>query len=208
MKKILLVLLLTAFIMNGYCATFTITNVSVTFSPATISITQNDNIIFTLLSVHNAVEVSQTTWNANDITPLTGGFNIGFGGGTLSGSQLSIGTHYFVCQNHVQLFGMKGTIIVQSTAGIEDHKLQNDILIFPSPAKDNITVQYNELTSKLVEIKLVDLQGKLVDVLYPKTELSGVFLRTFSLKKASSPGVYFIQISSGDNISYHKVVII
>ncbi len=65
---------------------------------------------WTLASNHNAVEVSQATYNANGTTALSGGFSVPFSGEKKGG--LSTGTHYYVCTNHAS-FGMKGQVIVQ-----------------------------------------------------------------------------------------------
>ena len=210
MKKILLCLVLSGIWSVGFGTNFTIVNAGTfptfSFSPATTTITKNDVVTFTLAISHDAVEVSQATWDANGITPKIG-FAVAFGGGTVLGSSLSVGTHYFVCENH-GTSGMKGKIIVQSLAGIEDHKTQNDILVYPCPAKEDITIQFDTSTSNVVEIRLFNLQGKLVDLLLPKTEAPGLFLRTFSLNKITVPGVYFVQIAVGDNTSIRKVVIL
>lgn len=205
MKKILLAFLVSTFFLNVFGTTFTIVNVGITFSPATTTITQNDNVTFTLASVHDAVEVSKATWDANGNSPIIG-FQLPFGGGTILGSSLAPGVHYFVCEPHAT-FGMKGTITVQGTLAVPDIKTQNDIMIYPSPAKENITVQLNTSTSTPVEIKLFNLQGKLVDVLLPKSNFSGLLLRTFSLNKATGAGIYFVQITTGDNSAYQKIVI-
>jgi plastocyanin len=208
MKKILLAFFVSTFFLNVSGATFTIVNVGLTFSPATATINQGDDVNFMLNSVfHNAVEVDLATWNANGITPLSGGFSVPFGGGSVSSSLLPVGTHYYVCTNHVALYGMKGTITVQTTLAVPDIKTQNDMIIYPSPAKENITVQLNTSTSTPVEIKLFNLQGKLVDVLFPKSNFSGLLLRTFSLNKATGAGIYFVQITTGDNSVYQKIVI-
>jgi len=194
--------------MSGYGATITIVNVGLTFSPSTLTINQGDDVLFNLNSaVHNAVEVSQATWNADGVAPLEGGFSVAFGGGSVSSSLLPLGTHYYVCANHVT-FGMKGIIIVQAVASVPETSAQNAVKLYPNPAKDNITVQYNPSTSNVVEIKLFNLQGKLVSVLFPKTEVSGLFLRTFSLNKITGAGVYLVQIVSGENTTYHKLVIL
>jgi plastocyanin len=205
MKKILLSLFITLFCLNGFCATFNVTNVGVTFSPATITITQNDDVLFTLGVIHDAVEVDLATWTANGISPIIG-FSVPFGGGTLLGSQLSVGTHYYVCENHAFL-GMKGTIIVQSTSAVPVVKTQNDMLIYPNPAKDKITLQFNNPTLNPVEITLFDFQGKLVEVLFPKTEFTGLLVRTFSLSKINGGGIYIVKITSGDQVAYQKIVV-
>ncbi|HLF13400.1 MAG TPA: plastocyanin/azurin family copper-binding protein [Bacteroidota bacterium] len=87
----------------------TVTTSGFTFSPATLTITDGDTVVFVLSGIHDAMEVSQATWNVNGSTPLAGGFSVPFGGGEIVPS--GTGTHYYVCENHV-LSGMKGRIIV------------------------------------------------------------------------------------------------
>lgn len=94
-----------------FATTTVITDLGFTFSPASVTITVGDTVNFQLSGSHNAVEVSQATYNANGNTPLGGGFVTPFGVGQVTG--LSIGTHYYVCGNHFGS-GMKGIIVVQA----------------------------------------------------------------------------------------------
>jgi len=207
MKKIYFTVFLSVLFLFSYGTTYQIVNIGVTFSPSTLTINQGDDVTFTLNSTfHNAIEVSQATWTADGITPLSGGFSVPFGATSFSVGQLGVGTHYYVCENHVML-GMKGTIIVQGVLAVPETKLQDELLIYPNPAKDNLTIQYTSSGSEVVEMKLFDLQGKLVNVLLQKTRVSGLFTGTFLLNTISAPGVYVIQISTGDKNSYQKVVI-
>jgi len=207
MKKIYFTVFLSVLFLFSYGTTYQIVNIGVTFSPATLNINQGDDVIFTLNSIlHNAVEVSQASWNADDATPLSGGFSVQFGGISINIGQLGVGTHYYVCTNHVT-FGMKGTIIVQGVLAVPETKLQDELLIYPNPVKDNITVQYTPSGSEIVEMKLFDLQGTLVNVLLQKTRIAGLYTGTFLLNTISAPGVYVIQISTGEKKTYQKVVI-
>ncbi|WP_225154157.1 hypothetical protein, partial [Bradyrhizobium sp. NBAIM08] len=96
-SKILLSLLLLTAGLTGFCTTWTITNFGFTFTPASITINPGDSVNFVIDSAHNAVEVSDTTWNANGNTALPGGFLTPFGGGLILATQLGTGTHYYVC---------------------------------------------------------------------------------------------------------------
>ena len=95
---------------------------------------------FTLAASHNVVEVSQSTWNANDNTALPGGFQTPFGGGLVLPAKLGTGTHYYVCSPHASL-GIKGIIIVQDNSGIADNKLQAGISVYPNPANNLMTIK-------------------------------------------------------------------
>lgn len=127
--------------LTGFSANKEITNVGFTFNPATLNIEAGDNVTFVLEGIHNAVEVSQATWDANGTTPLPGGFSVPFGGGEVLPAQLPTGTHWYVCTNHVASNNMKGIIIVATPTGIEESPGQPDISIFPNPAIDLITVK-------------------------------------------------------------------
>lgn len=90
--------------------TRTVTNAGFTFSPADITINAGDSIHWQLASMHDVVEVTQQTWNANSNAAKAGGFSTPFGGGTVTFD--TPGTYYYVCSPHASL-GMKGKITVK-----------------------------------------------------------------------------------------------
>jgi plastocyanin len=165
-----LVLLITTAVV--FPATRTISNSGITFSPSSLTITVGDDIIFSLSSAHNAVEVSQATWDANGSTPLAGGFEVAFGGGNVAASFLTIGTHYYVCQAHVSS-GMKGTIVVQNTTGIEDSRLPPGFSVYPNPTHSTITIEAEESSSGN-KLYIADLAGRIVTTINPDHEKTTV----------------------------------
>ena len=143
MKKIIISLFLVLCGTAVFCTTWTITNTaSFTFNPASVTINLGDDVNFVLESMHNAVEVSQTTWNANGNTPLPGGFSVTLGGGSVSSAQLTAGTHWYVCSPHASL-GMKGIIIVSTSTGITENQSQINISVYPNPASNFLIVKAN-----------------------------------------------------------------
>jgi len=131
MKTKVTLMLLSISIM-GFSKTWVINNSGATFSPATITINQGDSVKFELSSSHNAREISESTWNANGTTALSGGFETPFGGGLVLPAQLTVGTHWYVCVPHASI-GMKGKIIVEGPTAIAENRLQTDISLFPNP---------------------------------------------------------------------------
>lgn len=93
---------------TGAAATHTVTTSGFSFVPETLVVNVHDTIDFVMSPMHNAVEVSQATWEAKD-TASNGGFNVQFGGGSIVLNDS--GTHWYVCQVHVGA-GMRGIIIV------------------------------------------------------------------------------------------------
>ena len=102
--------LLLALPLSLFGTTHLIVSSGFSFSPNSITVNSGDTVHFALAGIHNAVEVSLTTWNANDTTS-NGGFRLPFGGGTTV--MTAAGTHYYVCQAHASM-GMKGMIIVNT----------------------------------------------------------------------------------------------
>lgn len=172
--------------LTGFSTTFTITNSGFTFNPATINISIGDDVNFVLAGSHNAIEISQATWNANGTTPLPGGFQTAFGGGAVTSSQLTVGTHWYICENHASS-GMKGRIIVGSL-GLQENQLLFPITVFPNPATDFITIKSND---EVVDSKysIVDESGRVV--------LSGKLYNSTSSINISqlTNGIYFFQIN-------------
>jgi len=160
MKTILFSLVLVLSTTGAFCTSWTITNSGNTFTPSIITITFGDDVTFNLATIHNALEVNQSTWNANGNTKLAGGFETAFGGGQVQSSQFGVGTHYYVCSPHASL-GMKGTIVVQNATGIEESRLPSDFSIFPNPSSISVTIKAdgNGIDS---EYYIANLTGKKV----------------------------------------------
>lgn len=157
-KKLQFIALFYLIQLTGYSTVFVVENTGTTFSPDEITITEGDTVQFTLENIHNAVEVSKATWDANGATSLAGGFSVAKGGGTVLPAKLTAGTHYYVCTPHASL-GMKGTIIVKSANGIAENRVK-PITIFPNPAADFITVKGTN--PKGMNYSIISLDGKQV----------------------------------------------
>ena len=108
------IILLFAFF-TSFAQVQTINTVGMTFDPDTVIINLGDTIEFGPLgSLHNAVEVDESTWTIND-TSYNGGFyfSLGSPGGYFIPD--SANTYYYICQPHASM-GMKGVIIVNPVA--------------------------------------------------------------------------------------------
>lgn len=206
MKKLILALLFAAIYFNGFCATWQIVNSGFSFSPATLTIQQGDNVNFVLASIHNAIEVTQTVWNADGNFPVTG-FSVPFGGGNVSAAELTVGTHYYVCEPHASS-GMKGRIVVLPISSLTETKTISDIQVYPNPVVDLLNVRFDLSESAVFEIKLFDLQGKLVKVLLSKKQVEGPFLQSFNLTGETAQGVYLVKMTLGERSIFRKVIVL
>jgi plastocyanin len=200
MKKIVLFLAVIFLGINLHAqTTFNINKgVGFTFDPPTLTVNQGDIVHFNLTSAHAILQVSLATWNANDITPLPGGFSFPSGSGDYTAT--TPGTIYYVCTTHVQLEGMKGTIIVNAVTGIKDIHKDSSVRLFPNPATDLLTYQ-SIGKSDIKEIRILDIMGKIVKIFqHPEISDNKVKIDVGELKK----GIYFILVMSPDGIETAK----
>lgn len=184
--KILLSVCLMSISITGFSTKWTIVNSGFTFSPSTLSISNGDSIVFSLGSIHNALEVSEATWNANGNTALPGGFETSFGGGMVMPVTLTVGIHYYVCHPHASS-GMKGTITVLSTTGIEDVQTTAKFSVYPNPTSGLFSIK-TEANNPGSEYRIFNLLGKQVIRGQLNSNTTQVDMNQFS------PGVYFVEV--------------
>ena len=86
-----------------------ITTSGLNFVPEVLNCNVGDTIFFELGNTHNAIEVSEENYNANNSTPLENGFEFGFGESNYI-VVVESKTHFYVCAPHLP--SMKARIIV------------------------------------------------------------------------------------------------
>lgn len=173
---------------SGFSTNWTILNADFTFFPSAIIISEGDSVEFFLASEHNAMEVSEETWNADGNTALSGGFSTPFGGGLVLPEKLSVGMHFFVCRPHAYM-GMKGKITVQSTTSVSRYRTALNFSIYPNPTSGLFSVKSN--SSMLgSEYRIIDLSGHLVAKGIVSNNITQIDINQFS------PGEYFFEIQN------------
>ena len=80
------------------------------FTPKDLTVPVGATVKFVMSNTHNAIEVSQETFENRQSTPLDGGFQVQFGE-TKEVTFYEVGVHYYVCTPHVSM-DMVGTITV------------------------------------------------------------------------------------------------
>jgi plastocyanin len=197
MKKFILCVMLLAASMAGFSGNHVIVNSGYTFSPSTETINSGDSVTFQLANIHNAVEVSQTTWNANGTTALSGGFSVAFGGGLVLPAALPVGTHYYVCQNHASM-GMKGIITVTGSAnGINEVSAPKiSVSLYPIPVSNEATVKVTaQVDLKGSAFVIYDASGREVNrASVPDGQQFNISCGTLS------DGLYLYQIVNGNGV--------
>ncbi len=201
LQRLFLFVLITALVGSlAAGAVHTINTSGFGFAPSNLSVTVGDTGRFVLESIHNAVEVSQATWQANGFTPLSGGFSVGFGGGTVVFSHG--GTHYYVCQPHSS-FGMKGIITVDTTTATSVDEGNNvppkfDLLQnYPNPFNPSTDIMFKLATGSTVTLKVYGIDGDEIATLIDNQHIdAGTHTVHFNAAYMST-GVYIYRISAG-----------
>jgi len=203
MKKTLLSIVLLLITTIGFSTTITVTNTGFEFTPSAITINLGDEILFSIASIHTVIEVSADTYNANGNTPLAGGFSLPNGGGTVSASLLTVGTHYYVCGVHFSS-GMKGTITVVNTTEIVENPLKDAFSVFPNPSNGNFQLKINNPQSaKKFDLGIFDAIGNKV---YAKSNIQQQFTTNVELSDLPK-GSYVVRLYDGNESYYRKIVV-
>jgi len=96
--------------------------------------------------------------------------------------------------------------IEYQTMGIEiiDQPI-NYISVYPNPASDELTINYQLKKSAVVNINLIDLQGKQHMALNKEANAMGIQTESMNISHLP-PGVYFLRLQSGNDVVTKKVV--
>jgi plastocyanin len=189
--------------MKGISTTWIVTNSGFSFSPINLTISEGDSVMFDIDNIHTSLEVSQSTWNANGNSPLSGGWDLGAGGGLLTPSHLTEGMHWYVCEPHASS-GMKGTIMVEATTYIGEPPSHALISLYPNP-----TDGYTQLTVNSPDFKAqynLDIFNLLGDKVYAERRLEQDAVIELNLTSFAS-GIYILKIYDGMYVESRKVVI-
>jgi hypothetical protein len=86
-------------------------------------------------------------------------------------------------------------------------KTQNKFSIFPQPVNNDFSVRFSLESNTKIKINLIDINGKLVKLLYSDIAKSGINQFSFN-RDALSSGVYFLQIKSDSKVLKNEKIII
>lgn len=87
----------------------------------------------------------------------------------------------------------------KNPVGISDKQQLNDVFLYPNPAHSNITLNFNNDVSTIIE--LVDIQGK------PVLKKEGVYNETNIDLSSIRPGNYFIKIEQEETVYWKQLVV-
>ena len=96
------------------------------------------------------------------------------------------------------------TLIEEHTA-VTSHL--SDLKCFPNPSNSSFSINFNQADAGNVEIKIYDIQGRLVETILDRFSLAGNHSVMWKPANAAS-GIYFARLESGNQSSYMKLILL
>lgn len=160
------------------------------FSPANLTITAGDEVVWTNIGGTHNVDGKQSVFALN---PESFGNNLG-SGWTYKFVFNTAGTYNYQCDPHAAM-GMVGNIVVNPKSVTSSESLANNsgnILLYPNPASQYIELKIPANYSAINSLKVYSIAGALIDQqAFPGNSLS--------LRYDISPfknGIYFMEINA------------
>ena len=112
----------------------------------------------------------------------------------------------FVFGQNIRLDGSLGS----SVSNERQKPLSNNVQILPNPAKDYIQITYfnTENQSKITKIELVDLQGRLADIIYQGDVHAGENRIEWQRPANLASGMYMLRIEIGNQSVSSKLMLL
>ncbi len=92
------------------------------------------------------------------------------------------------------------------TVSAEEVTFDAGMKIFPNPATNQFTLEYSVGTPDRVTAELIDLSGRVLDVLFSAQRSSGKYIAAYDVSHLT-PGVYLIRMSSERDAAVKKLIV-
>lgn len=173
---------------NGACMGNTNITVNVNAAPAIPMVFRAGNVLST-----NAIATSYQ-WN-NGATPISGATSATY-------TALTAGNYSLTVKNAAGCSTTSSVVI--ANVGIKNSAALNNVMVYPNPAHDMVTVSAQLKKLQDVTIRMYDINGKLVFTTFINNADVN-FARTISLEGLAS-GVYVVQILTDEGLVQQRVV--
>ena len=169
-----------------------------TFSPNELTITVGDTVIWKNTSGTHNVNGTTATYPSN---PESFGNALGVGW-TFKHVFNIAGIYDYRCDLHYSM-GMTGKITVQQPTGITGTIVEDQVLLYPNPARDYITIDLQNNFEKLESVRILDLLGK---ELVSSNDMAGSTNQRFDVSRLN-PGVYLMQVETDNKTRILRFIV-
>ena len=93
---------------------------------------------------------------------------------------------------------------IDNTLSSEIIDLNNELVLFPNPSQDFVTIKLVSLNKKIKRISIIDVSGRVITE-HNSKHMNSIKLNTNNLEN----GIYLIQVTTSDNevLSYKRIVV-
>jgi len=174
------------------------------FTPDTVNVAQGDTVIWTNNGAFRHSSTSGTggipdsIWDSGLLSPAA----------TYSQPFPNTGSFPYFCTVHP--LTMTGTVVVGPPTGFEEGRqvlvpTSLALAVSPNPFRSSASIRYSPRGSSPVSLEILDLNGRLVRAIEPgsgRAQWDG----TAGDGRQAEAGVYFVQLSQGENQNYARLV--
>lgn len=202
MKKHFTILLISCTLIFSFSAratTHTVTVQDFSFSPSTINVNVGDVIMWTWISGSHTTTSTSVPGGA-----ASWGNAINSGSTSFSYTVTMAGTYNYECTIHPSL--MTGSFTATGSVGIPTLETSASFLIGSSLTSNELQITYRLEKNSMVDVLLLDLNGKQVNKFASSNHNPGTYTETYSLASLSK-GEYVLELRAGDIIASRKIMI-
>lgn len=140
--------------------------------------------------------IDSKSWNFEWIAPEAGTGSVTFYGAFNATNNNS-------SNNGDSIFTTTYTVQEDITVGVASIQSLNDIVVYPNPAKDFITINTPAL-AKQITVRMYNIEGGEADIIYSGGSSSGLI----PLPKHITPGIYFISVTIAEKTFAKKIIVL
>lgn len=111
------------------------------------------------------------------------------------------------------LFSIPGILAAQNAAGIQTDPGSNSysstitISAYPNPTSEKINISFLVKKDNLVTIRLIDLLGNEITMLYNERFSKGEFKQALDIPSRIPKGLYFVKVTIGGEVAMRRISI-
>lgn len=96
-----------------------------------------------------------------------------------------------------------------TAVGIKESKFSNSLSLYPNPVANQTTISFDVLKPGNVQVSVLDVTGKVVDVLMNADLATGTQQVVWNVADGSNvnPGVYFVKVNNAGSLAVRKIVV-
>ncbi|MDO9000164.1 MAG: choice-of-anchor V domain-containing protein [Bacteroidota bacterium] len=138
------------------------------------------------------------TFSYEWVAPASGNVTIYVGANAVNGNGTTSGDF---------TFNSSLTITESLSVGIKENNstVLSQVSVYPNPAHESTTLSYFLIKEQLINIKVIDLHGKLVKEILDETQSSGFHSKIINLQDVA-PGIYFVKTSANNQTVSQKLI--